>query len=82
MLKVGGLSLVISEGEFDLRVLLRTRIDLAGSLREVKTLANVGMEVRNEEEGEKEVSCGCGLIVGRRMIGIRLPPFYCLLTLC
>jgi hypothetical protein len=35
-------------------VLLRTRIDLAGSLREVKTLALCGVEVGEEEEGEKE----------------------------
>jgi hypothetical protein len=54
MLKVGGFALVIGEGELDLRVLLRTRIDLAGSLREVKTLALGSVEVRDEEEGEKE----------------------------
>jgi hypothetical protein len=54
MLKVGGLPLVIGGSELDLRVLLRTRIDLAGSLREVKTLVLGGVEVGKEEEGEKK----------------------------
>ena len=54
MLEVGRLSLVIGEGEFDLRVLLRTRIDLAGSLREAKTLALGSVEVGDKEEGEKK----------------------------
>jgi hypothetical protein len=64
-------------------MLLRTRIDLAGPLREVKTLALAGVEVGDEEEGEKEgFHADVAWIVGRRMIGIRLPPFYGLLTLC
>jgi hypothetical protein len=64
-------------------VLLRTRIDLTGPLREVKTLALGSVEVRDEEESEEEgFHADVAWIVGRRMIGIRLPPFYCLLTLC
>lgn len=83
MLKVGGLPFVIGEGELDLRVLLRTRIDLTGSLREVKTLVLGSVEVRDEEEGEKKgFHADMEWIVSRRMIGIRLPPFYGLLTLC
>jgi hypothetical protein len=35
-------------------VLLRTRIDLAGSLREAKTLALGSVEVGDKEEGEKK----------------------------
>jgi hypothetical protein len=35
-------------------VLLRTRIDLTGPLREIKTLALGSVEVREEEEGEKK----------------------------
>jgi hypothetical protein len=68
MLEVGGLPLIIGESELDLRVLLRTRIDLAGSLREVKTLALGSLEVVDEEDGEKEgFHSKVAWIVGRRM---------------
>jgi hypothetical protein len=48
--------LAICEGELDLRVLLRTRIDLAVSLREIKTLALDSVEVGDKDKLASAVS--------------------------
>jgi hypothetical protein len=50
MLEVRRFAFVIREGEFDLRVLLRARIDFAGAFAKIKALIRGDDELAAEEQ--------------------------------
>jgi hypothetical protein len=70
VLKIGGFTFVICEGELDLWVLSGLRIDFAGALREIKPLALGGKELAAQDcEGDDEVFHEVELLGGKFLTG-------------